>query len=56
MNCPDCLGYGYDIIVVAACCGNHNYDACCGEAIPEQQQEPCVRCGGTGEISALEIA
>ena len=51
IECPDCNGCGYDIIVVPVCCGcpTENND-CCGSPAPEQQQEACQRCGGSGSL------
>lgn len=43
--CPNCDGSGSIVHTVAACCGRPTRSGeCCGDPVPEQEQEQCQWC------------
>lgn len=54
-RCPECDGMGWTIGVEPRCCGRSDWECggrgCTGPE-PEQVQEPCAACQGTGAIDA----
>jgi len=55
-RCPECGGAGWVVAVRPACCGNvYPSGECKGDcAVPEQYQEQCESCNGSGFIPARE--
>ena len=55
--CPSCEGAGLTVGIRPTCCGRtYASGECKGDCvIPEQYQEECDICGGSGNISEIKI-